>query len=135
MLAHDKGPVGGARVIGKDPLADKVGPSWLTYVGVADLEAALAAAESKGGRVIHPITGLASDGGRYAVIVDPQGAAIGLYEAGAGMSGANAAQMAGPAAWHELTAEDPVAALQFYKTLSAGKCSPPIPWAAKSATT
>jgi predicted enzyme related to lactoylglutathione lyase len=117
MLAHDKGPVGGARVIGKDPLADKVGPAWLTYVGVADLNAALATAESKGGRVIHPITGLSSDGGRYAVIVDPQGAAIGLYEAGAGMSDANVAQMAGHVAWHELTAEDPVAALQFYSAL------------------
>lgn len=117
MLAHANGPVGGARVVGKDPLADKLGPSWLTYVGVADLNAALATAESKGGRVIHPVTGLSSDGGRYAVIVDPQGAAIGLYEAGAGMSDANAAQMAGPASWHELTAEDPVSALEFYKAL------------------
>jgi uncharacterized protein len=121
MLSHDKGPVGGARVTGKDPLADKVGPAWLSYVGVADLEAALATAESQGGRVVHPITGLSSDGGRYAVIVDPQGAAIGLYEAGAGMSDANAAQMAGPAAWHELTAEDPAAALQFYEALFGWK--------------
>ncbi|HEV2700503.1 MAG TPA: VOC family protein [Steroidobacteraceae bacterium] len=117
MLSHATGPVGGARVVGKDPLADKAGPNWLTYVGVADLAAAISTAESKGGRVIHPVTGVAADGGRYAVITDPQGAAIGLYEAGAGMTDANAAQMAGPAAWHELTAEDPVAALQFYKAL------------------
>ncbi len=33
------GPVGGARVVGKDPLAAKAGPNWLTYVGVPDLTA------------------------------------------------------------------------------------------------
>jgi len=115
MLAHASGPVGGARVVGKDALADKAGPSWLTYVGVPDLTAALAAVEARGGRVIHPVTGLSSDGGRYAVIADPQGAAIGLYEPGAGMSSGGAGPMSGPVAWHELTAEDPAAALHFYK--------------------
>jgi predicted enzyme related to lactoylglutathione lyase len=117
MLAHANGPVGGARVVGKDPLADKVGLNWLTYVGVPDLTAALAAVEAKGGRVIHPVTGLSSDGGRYAVITDPQGATIGLYEPGASMSSGNAGPMSGPVAWHELTAEDPEAALQFYKAI------------------
>jgi predicted enzyme related to lactoylglutathione lyase len=117
MLSHGNAPVGGARVVGKDPLADKVGLNWLTYVGVPDLTAALAAVEAKGGRVIHPVTGLSSDGGRYAVIADPQGATIGLYEPGAGMSSGNAAAMAGPVAWHELTAEDPEAALRFYQDI------------------
>jgi len=117
MLTHANGPVGGARVIGKDPLADKIGLNWLTYVGVPDLSAALAAAESKGARVLHPATGLSSDGGRYAVIADPQGATIGLYEPGAGMSSGNAGPMAGPVAWHELPAEDPEAALRFYKDI------------------
>jgi predicted enzyme related to lactoylglutathione lyase len=117
MLTQASGPVGGARVVGKDPLADKVGLNWLTYVGVPDLTAALAAVEAKGGRVIHPVTGLSSDGGRYAVISDPQGATIGLYEPGAGMSSGTAGPMAGPVAWHELTAEDPEAALQFYKAI------------------
>jgi uncharacterized protein len=116
MLSGAKGPVGGARVIGKDPLADKVGPNWLTYVGVADLGAALAAVEAKGGRVIHPVTDVPGSGGRYAVIADPNGATIGVYQPG-GMSGGNAAAMAGPDAWHELTAEDPEAALRFYKDI------------------
>jgi predicted enzyme related to lactoylglutathione lyase len=117
MLTHGNGPVGGARVVGRDPLADKVGLHWLTYVGVPDLSAALAAVEAKGGRVIHPATGLSSDGGRYAVIADPQGATIGLYEPGAGMSSGNSAAVPGPIAWHELTAEDPEAGLRFYKEI------------------
>ncbi len=48
MLANANGPVGGVRVVGKDPLADKVGLNWLTYVGVPDLTAALATVEAKG---------------------------------------------------------------------------------------
>jgi predicted enzyme related to lactoylglutathione lyase len=114
MLAHEKGPVGGARVVGKDSLADTAGPNWLTYVGVPDLAAALATAATHGGKVIHPVTELPSNGGRYAVIADPQGATIGLFEPGAGGTGG---PMASPVAWHELTAEDPQAALQFYKAL------------------
>ena len=117
MLSHGKGPVGGARVVGKDALASKAGPNWLTYVGVPEIEAALAAVKNKGGQVIHPVTGVGSDGGRYAVIADPQGAVIGVYEPGAGMSGGNGESMSAPVVWHELTAEDPVAALQFYKDI------------------
>jgi uncharacterized protein len=118
MLSHAKGPVGGARVVGKDALASKAGPNWLTYVGVPEIEAALAAVKDKGGQVIHPVTAVGSDGGRYAVIADPQGAVIGVYEPGSGMSGGGGADaMSAPVVWHELTAEDPVAALQFYKDI------------------
>ncbi len=115
MLGNAQGPVGGARVVGKDPLADKAGPSWLTYVGVPDLPIALAAVEAKGGRVLHPMTSVPGDGGRYAVIVDPQGATIGVYEPAAMSGGAAAA--AGPVVWHELTAANPEAALQFYNAI------------------
>lgn len=116
MLATAKGPVGGARVLGKDPLADKAGPNWLTYVGVPDISAALAAVEANGGRIIHPVTAIPGEGGLYAVITDPQGATIGVYQPGT-MSGGDAAPTAGPAVWHELNSEDPEAALRFYKAI------------------
>jgi predicted enzyme related to lactoylglutathione lyase len=116
MLASATGPVGGARVVGKDPLASTAGPNWLTYVGVPDLAIALATAEGRGGRVLHPITSI-PDGGRYAVITDPQGAVIGLYEPAGDMGGSSGAAAAGPVAWHELTADDTEAALEFYKAL------------------
>ncbi len=117
MLTHAHGPLGGVRVVGKDSLASEAGPNWLTYVGVPDIEAALATAKTHGAKVIHALTDIAADGGRYAVIADPQGAAIGLYEPSSNMSGGNTAPVGGPVAWHELTAEDPLAALQFYKDL------------------
>src|SRR6202012_4336948 len=78
MLASASGPVGGARVVGRDPLATTTGSNWLTYVGVPELAAALATVESHGGRVLHPTTAI-PDGGQYAVIADPQGSVIGLY--------------------------------------------------------
>jgi hypothetical protein len=115
MLSHGKAAVGGARVVGKDSLASKAGPNWLTYVGVPDLEAALAGIQAKGGQVIHPVTAIASGGGRYAVIADPQGAVIGVFEPPAGRPSGSSDAAPGPVVWHELTAEDPVAALQFYK--------------------
>jgi predicted enzyme related to lactoylglutathione lyase len=116
MLGSAAGPVGGARVVGKDPLASTAGPNWLTYVGVPDLADALATAEGSGGRVLHPITSI-PDGGRYAVITDPQGGVIGLYEPAGDMGGSSGAAAAGPVAWHELTADDTEAALEFYKGL------------------
>jgi len=116
MLGSATGPVGGARVVGKDPLASTAGPNWLTYVGVPDLDLALATAEGNGGRVLHPTTSI-PDGGRYAVIADPQGGVIGLYEPAGDMAGSSGVPAAGPVVWHELTAEDPEAALEFYKAL------------------
>jgi uncharacterized protein len=112
MLTNAQSPVGGARVVDKDPLAGKVGANWLTYVGVPDITAALAAVEAHGGRIVHPVTAIPSDGGRYAVIADPEGSAIGVYEPGAA-GGAN--PTAGSVAWHELRADDVVKALQFYQ--------------------
>ncbi len=117
MLASAKGPVGGARVVGKDPLADKAGPNWLTYVGVPDIHGALTAVEANGGGILHPVTEIPGDGGLYAVITDPQAATIGVYQPGAQMSGGNAASMPGPVVWHELNTEDPEAALRFYKAI------------------
>ncbi len=116
ILAAPTGPVGGARVVGKDSLASAAGPIWLTYVGVPDLATALATAEGSGGRVLHPITAIA-DGGRYAVIADPQGGIIGLYEPAGDMAGSSGPAAAGPVSWHELTADDTEAALDFYKGL------------------
>jgi uncharacterized protein len=117
MLGNDKGPVGGARVVGKDPLADAVGPNWLTYVGVPDIAAALATVAAKGGRVVHPVTEIPGNGGSYAVIADPEGSTIGIYQPGGGMSADSAGPTAQPVVWHELTANNAETALSFYKDL------------------
>lgn len=56
-----------------------MGPGWTTvYVGVDDLEAAVARAEAHGGRVLMPITQLPN--GHIAVVADPEGHAMGLSQ-------------------------------------------------------
>jgi len=54
-------------------------PQWLLYVTVADVEASLAACREGGGEVISGPT-QAGPQGRFAVIRDPAGAALALFE-------------------------------------------------------
>lgn len=74
-------PPGGDPVAGvchaRGPNAD-LPPQWLMYIGVADLDAAIAACERLGGRVVRaPKT---MGGARYCVIADPAGAVCALFQ-------------------------------------------------------
>lgn len=53
-------------------------PQWLVYVMVGDLDASLEAAGEHGGRIVSPARGLM--GGRMAVVADPAGAVMALYQ-------------------------------------------------------
>ena len=53
---------------------------WMMYVIVAGLEASLRACESRGGACIGEIRSMGAD--RFAVIRDPAGACMALYEEG-----------------------------------------------------
>lgn len=53
-------------------------PQWLMYVTVADLDAALAACAEHGGETAATPRPLA--GGRFAVVRDPAGAVLAVYE-------------------------------------------------------
>lgn len=55
---------------------------WLIYITVADLDASLAACVAGGGAVVAEPRG-AGGTARYAVIRDPAGAAVALYDPGA----------------------------------------------------
>ncbi|WP_048438078.1 VOC family protein [Caenimonas sp. SL110] len=52
---------------------------WLAYVEVADIHAATKKAETLGGKVMQPVTPVA-EMGWFSVIVDPSGAALGLWQ-------------------------------------------------------
>lgn len=87
-------------------------PGWLPYVAVADVDAAAAAAERLGGRVLMPAATL-PDGGRYAVLADPQSAAIGVFAPPESSARAPASAFS----WHELATADGSAAFRFYQEL------------------
>jgi predicted enzyme related to lactoylglutathione lyase len=54
----------------------EVPPHWLVYIEVADTDATVDKATSLGGSVVVPGTDF--PGGRFAVLVDPQGASLGV---------------------------------------------------------
>jgi hypothetical protein len=67
--------VGGIMALPPDAKASGVPPNWGSYVTVADVDATARKAAELGGKVVHgpaDIPGV----GRFAIIVDPQGAAL-----------------------------------------------------------
>ena len=59
---------------------EKKAPQWMPYITVDDLDATLAKVEGLGGAVIMPAMAIPNDGGRIAIIKDPQGVATGLAQ-------------------------------------------------------
>jgi predicted enzyme related to lactoylglutathione lyase len=55
------------------------GSAWLPYVRVPSLDEAVSRAQKLGGKVVAP-RGEVKDVGWFAVVQDPSGAAIGLFE-------------------------------------------------------
>jgi len=108
MFTGRSGPVG-ATVESKSAT-----PHWRPYISTRDVDATVEAASRLGGRIETPPTPL-PDGGRYAVLVDPQGAPFGIHAAG---NTANAAPPPPEFTWHELaTSVAPGIAFGFYGAL------------------
>ena len=53
---------------------------WMPYITVDDIDATLAKVEGLGGTIIMPPCDIPNDGGRIAIIKDPQGVATGLAQ-------------------------------------------------------
>jgi predicted enzyme related to lactoylglutathione lyase len=87
-------------------------PAWSSYVSVEDVDATVARAKEAGGTVmVEPMDVL--DYGRMAFLVDPTGAAIGLWQPGRNV-GAGLVNEPGALAWNELNTRDVPAAKEFY---------------------
>jgi len=86
--------------------------NWLTYLLVEDAEAAEKASLQAGAQVIAP-TMTVGDQGRLAVIADPGGAVIGLWDPEQHRGFELVAEVGAPA-WHELYARSYAAQVDFY---------------------
>lgn len=87
-------------------------PAWSAYVCVEDVDATVAKAKEAGGQLMfEPMTVL--DYGRMAFIVDPTGAALGLWQPGRN-KGAELVSEPNAMAWSELNTRDPETAKRFY---------------------
>ena len=119
---QDTGPAGrgyvlfvvrGRTVAGVGPLAGTdQRPAWTTYVCVEDADASTAVARRAGAAVVlAPLDVL--DAGRMAVLSDPTGATVALWQP-RGHPGAQLADEAGSCCGHELQTRDEDAAVAFY---------------------
>jgi predicted enzyme related to lactoylglutathione lyase len=87
---------------------------WLLGVEVGDVDATVEAARKQGGRV-HREPETAPGFGRYAVIVDPQGAPLSLWAPEGGSRARPRA--ADDWVWTELWTDEPRAAVAFYRAV------------------
>jgi predicted enzyme related to lactoylglutathione lyase len=109
MFASGSGPLGGS-------VAQASGtPHWLHYVGVSDIDATVAQAKSRGASVSKEVSSI-PNGGKYAVLADPQGAAIALYQSTQD-AGKESPPKRGEFSWHELATSDWRAAIDFYSAV------------------
>ncbi len=104
----------GRDVAGVYPLPD-VAPAWTSYVAVGDADAVAARAASLGGSVVEaPFD--AGPEGRRAVIADPIGTPVALWQAGT-HPGALLVNDVGCWCSNQLQAPDPAPAIPFYRDL------------------
>ena len=89
---------------------------WVGYVSVPDVTQALATATAAGARVLFPAKDLPRRG-TQAILVDPEGAEIGVLHSSAGDPGEYAPDL-GDWTWAQLFARDPAAAGRFYASVA-----------------
>jgi predicted enzyme related to lactoylglutathione lyase len=91
-------------------------PRWLAYIGVPNVDAAVATAVRLGGKVLTPPTDV-PNAGRHAALVDPQGGTFAVHSSSMPASPERAPSR-GEFSWHELaTTVDPTLVFPFYAEL------------------
>ena len=90
-------------------------PHWNTYVTVADVDKSAAEVPNAGGTVAMPPFDV-MDAGRMAVIADPTGALVCMWQATNNI-GASLVNEHGTLAWNELMTPDVPAATAFYSKI------------------
>jgi hypothetical protein len=133
--AHDMGPAGSyqliehgsAQVGGLYKLMDaSKPPHWLTYIQVASVDKAAAAAKAAGGRVTQgPME--VPGGSRIAQILDPQGGAFAVHELAKQAAAASAPAKKAPAAKKAVPARKPAAPAKSPAKRPAARKAPAKP--------
>jgi uncharacterized protein len=121
VLTNGGEPVAGlARLPSR--MQDAVHGRWVGYVSVPDVAKALAAATAAGGRVLFPAKELPRRG-TQAMVVDPEGAELGVLHSSAGDPGEYTPDT-GDWTWAQLFARDPAAAGRFYASVAGWEVLP-----------
>jgi uncharacterized protein len=98
-------------------------PSWLIYIETPDIGGTIAHAQRLGGRV-HKEAQDIPEIGRFAVLVDPQGASFAVMQSQNPAPGSTAKPGQGDFSWHELATRDHRGAIDFYSQLFGWRKGP-----------
>ena len=107
--------VAGLGQMGEEMKSARVPATWNSYVSVQDVEACAARAAELGGSVVMPPMQV-MDAGKMAIISDPTGAALSLWQAGQHV-GAGLVNEPTSLCWNELATNDTERAAAFYREL------------------
>jgi predicted enzyme related to lactoylglutathione lyase len=102
-----------AAIAPQPPELRGVPPMWNTYIAVDSVDDAVARVEAAGGQIAMPAFDVA-EAGRMAFVLDPGGAAVGLWQAGQHI-GASRVNEPGALVWNELITADPPGSTGFYQ--------------------
>jgi predicted enzyme related to lactoylglutathione lyase len=97
------------------PGMEAIPSHWTSYVSVDDVDAIVAKAESLGATVVAPIMDI-FESGRMAVIADPTGAQLGLWQP-KNHNGAGIVNVPGAPTWNEIYTRDLSKAKAFFSAL------------------
>jgi uncharacterized protein len=97
-------------------------PTWNSYITVESADATADRAQKLGANVMAPAFDV-FDAGRMAVIQDPQGAFINVWEPKENI-GASLVNVPGALCWNELASADPDASAEFYGELFGWQTEP-----------
>jgi predicted enzyme related to lactoylglutathione lyase len=115
MFMAGETAVGGVMPIPPEAAAMQVGPSWLAYIAVPDVDLTVDQVTKLGGGVHAPARTM-PDVGRFAVLHDPQGATFAVIS-GEGKVTEETEPKRFEFSWHELVTTDYKAASKFYFSL------------------
>lgn len=115
MATKDGAVAAGMMRLSEQMAAAGMPPVWSSYVNVDDVDRAVAAVDPAGGSVLQPAMDV-MDAGRMAVVADPAGAVIGMWQAGEHL-GADVVNEHGAFIWNELITPDPAAVTAFYEAV------------------
>jgi hypothetical protein len=116
MWTTSGSPFAGLYALTPEMRQQGIPPNWMPYVESSDVDATARLATSLGGKVMSEPKDIPNVG-RYAVLLDPQGAAFGIYKTTAPSMSWDGTPVVGRMSWHELMTIDSAKAFEFYRKL------------------
>lgn len=109
-------PMGGLWELPEEARDQGAPPHWMGYVGVDDVDVKVERARELGARVLAEAQDV-PDVGRFAILMDPQGAPFAVYRPHPDSQQTEPVSPDGRVSWHELATTDHESAWSFYNDL------------------